>query len=359
MLITEEVPAVYFNETLLTAPRKMYRISGYKNGRYYYSFRESDGRPEFYISVTNLIASTMPTSPFLMEWKLALGKEEAERFVAERASYGTFMHILYAELLINRRLDLATIRKRLANYLEAERLPAGLLDEWEYELKKDVAAFAQFVQDYNVRPVFIEQVLASRDGYAGAVDLGCYMDIAERYKSGPKRGEMKPGGVVETVRAIVDFKSGRKGFYEAHEIQLEAYRNLVAENFPDFEVDRIYNFSPKDWRGTKPAYNLKDQTDSENLQKLPLLVELANLEAAKRERMVTQVTGLIDLDRPVADSVECLTMEELVVARQRKPAEPEAEQIADLPGATLPGYELPDSYTVTDQPAKRKPRKNK
>jgi hypothetical protein len=70
--------------------------------------------------------------------------------------------------------------------------------------------------------------------------------------------DIKDGNVQE-VLAIFDWKTS-KGFYQSHEIQLEACRRLVEENFPEFEgkIERMFNVAPKGEKNL--TCDMKDQT---------------------------------------------------------------------------------------------------
>ena len=125
------------------------------------------------------------------------------------------------------------------------------------------------------------------------------------------------------------------------------------ENFPDVPTERVFNFSPKDWR-KKPTYNLKDQTDSPNAQKIPYLLELAAIEDAKRDNTFTAVSGVICLDEKtdLNDNVTSLTLAELIKSKapaEKKKQEPDkAVAVEDL----KPKPE--QSQKPTPEPAKAK-----
>lgn len=300
-----EMTAMFFDEkTLIEPPYKVWQLNS-KGHRYYYNFGDN-GTPEFYPSVTTILSQTMPKSPFLIKWISDKGIDEAERYKAERAAYGTFMHIQFEELIINRVYDLDGLKSKLKDYIDNNKLPADFIC-YADELKKDVLAFAQFVLDYDVKPLAVEIALVHPVyNYAGTIDLPCTM--------------LEKPGSQDYINAIVDFKSGRKGFYEEAEIQLHLYKMMWNENFPDVPIERVFNFSPKDWR-KKPTYNLKEQTDSPNAQKIPYLLELAAIEDAKRDNTFTAVTGAICLDEKpdLNDNVTSLTLAELI--KSKAPAE--------------------------------------
>lgn len=319
-MTVEEMTAMFFDEkTLIEPPYKVWQLNS-KGHRYYYRYDDA-GNPEFFPSVTTILSQTLPKAPHLINWIANKGIEEAERYKGERAAYGTFMHAAFEELLINRAYDLDGLKGKLKEYIEVYRLP----DDFIYyadDLKKDVLAFAQFVLDYDVRPLAVEIALVHPvHNYAGMIDLPCTM-------------LSKPGSK-EYINAIVDFKSGRKGFYEEAEIQLHLYAMMWNENFPDIPIDRVFNFSPKDWR-KKPTYNLKDQTDSPNAKKIPYLLELAAIEDEKRDNTFTAVSGEISLDNEpdLTNNIVSLTLAELVKskapAEKKKPEPEKAVTVEDL-----------------------------
>lgn len=303
-LSIEECKSLYFDDDVLLEPvRRLYRINNYKNGRYYYSY-DKNGDPIFYISVTNMIAQTMPTSPHLIKWIAEKGIEEAENYKEERADYGTLMHITFQKLLIEKTLNLDEIDELVEGYCN-ETGNKKEAENWADELKSDVLAFAQWVIDFNVKPVFIEVVLGSdTELYGGAVDLGCYLDMevkgffGEKYKTGPRKGPDKETKMKKRAFAIVDFKSGKKGFYENNVIQLQAYKKLALQNFPQLGDQEIYlfNFSPKNWR-TEPSYNFKDQTYSKSADKLEALTMLSKIQNGNREKEIVVKSGIIDFTK--------------------------------------------------------------
>jgi hypothetical protein len=174
--------------------------------------------------------------------------------------------------------------------------------------------------DTNCKPLAIELCLWHPDGYAGAIDIVCELDVEEKgffgetYASGVNKGQPKESKRTVRVRAIVDIKSGRKGFYESSEIQLHAYKAMMAYHFPEEEmiISKLFNWSPKDFRGAVPSYNLKDQTDSKRAKKLPHLVSLAKIEDETRSNSVTVINGSIDLLKGLSGNITEKTFIELI-----------------------------------------------
>ena len=324
-MTVEQIQAEFFNEDALQEqPEPVDRLDS-SGHRYYYTFDEF-GEPRFFVSVTTLIKQTLPTSPSLVKWIADMGYEESQRFAQERAHYGTFMHAQLAELLITRSYNLNLIRERLRMFIESEQLPGDFMG-YADDFKKDILAFAQFMKDTDLKPLAIEIVLTNpEDGYAGAIDLVAELTIEEKgffgevYKTGANAGKPKETKQQRRIRAIIDFKSGRKGFFPEYEIQLHAYKKMWNINFEAHPVEKVFNWSPKDWRGKTPTYNFKDQTDSKNAKKLPYLVELARIEDEKRDNTVVSCSGIIDLNNPngLENNVTELSLAEVVKKRKQQ-----------------------------------------
>lgn len=313
-LTSEEIKALFFDaDALREPPYRLYQLNS-DGHRYYYRFASVGDGIVFYPSVTTLIRQVLPTSPQLIDWMIANGKEGSVEKRDLAAAYGTFMHIQFETLIINRRYDFDAVPVLLSEYLERENLPGKVFNEWLTKVRRDILAFAQFVRDWQVRPLAIEIGLCSEGGFAGCVDLPCVM-------RDPKSGD--------EFRAIVDFKSGRKGFWEEHEIQLHLYKMMWNENFPDSPVERVFNFSPKDWRKA-PTYNLKDQTKSKQAAKIPHLLELARLLYAEREDSLTVISGVLDLAKgKIEDCYKTQTLADAIRSKREKAeSTPETAQIS-------------------------------
>lgn len=337
-MTVEEIKAEFFDaDALQVQPEPVYRLDS-SGHRYYYTFDE-DNEPIFYVSVTTLIKQTLPTAPQLIKWIADMGYDESQRYAAERANYGTFMHAQIAELIINRTYNLGMVKSKLRDYIENEQLPSDFIN-YADDIKKDLLAFAQFMKDTELKPLAIEIVLTNpEDGYAGAIDLVAEITIEEKgffgetYKTGANAGMPKETKRKNRIRAIIDFKSGRKGFFPEHEVQLHAYMKMWNMNFVAYPVERVFNWSPKDWRGTTPTYNFKDQTGSKNAQKLPYLIELARIEDEKRDNKVVSCSGIIDLDSDYGLDINImeLSLAEVVKKRNNKTEETPEEGVAITP----------------------------
>lgn len=311
-MTVEEMKTVFCDtNSMISQPYRLWQMNS-AGHRYYYKFDEM-GNPEFYPSVTTVISQTLTTSKYLIEWIAGKGLEEAERYKNERAMYGTFMHAEIQELLLKRSYDFDILKDRLKTYMEVNRLPDGFI-YYADEFKKDILAFVQFMIDYDVRPLAIEIALVHPyHKYAGMIDLPCSILT-------------KPGAKTR-MNVIIDFKSGRKGFYEAHEIQLHLYKMMWNVNFPKHEIDKVFNWSPKEWR-KYPSYNFTDKTDSPNAAKIPALLMIAEVEDNKKENVFTSISGVVNLDesRVLSKNIIALSLSDIV--KSKAPADAVKKEVS-------------------------------
>ncbi len=317
-ITSEKLSALFFNsKKLKKQPEPVYRLDN--NGyRYYYRFE--NGEPVFYTSVTTMLREQMPTPLSLKKWVSDMGWEESIIEMNERAKYGTFLHAECGELLTLGKYNLDKMDDKLDNYIKKEKLPLGKI-LWSEDLKRDILSFAQFMKDVNLEPLAIELILwHPLDGYAGAIDLVCEMDIEEKgffgdnYLSGVNKGQPKETRRTKRIKAIIDLKSGRKGFYASGELQLHAYKEMWNIHFPDMKIEKVFNWSPKEWRNS-PTYNLKDQTGSIHASKLPDYVSLAKKDEDNKDVRVTLISGIIDVLKGMDKNLEEVTLKELVKKR--------------------------------------------
>lgn len=313
----EEMQAVFFDKDALRVPNyRLYQLNT-KGTRYYY-VTDDQGVPTFYPSVTTILSEVSPRNPFLEKWRAEMGLKEAEAYTLERANYGTFLHGQLERLLVNRSYDLDLLKSELAKYIEREQLPTSFINYAE-DLKKDVLAFAQWVIDYDVRPLCIEEALYSKNGYAGMLDLVANLralPLNDELKALEKVGddEEKKAKIKEKYSkrlvGLIDFKSGRNGFYESYVHQLYLYKDMWLENFPEIPIESVFNWSPKDWRKA-PSYNFKCQDDAIDPRITATLLEQYKLRKTETKD-VTLVSGNITLDSDLSSNYRTISLEELV-----------------------------------------------
>jgi len=319
----EDLIDILFDEKRLVRPeRELYRLQ-IDGDRVYYYF-DDKGEPVFKQSVTTAIRNNTPTSPFLLKWYADLGWEEANRYRDERAAFGTFLHIQIEQFLVHRFIDLDEVDRALESYAEIERLAPGFAKKHSREAKKGILAFVAFYQDYEVDPLAVEISLPSElYNLAGMLDLVGEISIEETgywgevYKSGEKKGKPKETKKKNRIRAIVDFKSG-KNFYDDHAHQLEIYRRIWNENFPDYQIERIFNWSPKDWTGYSPSFNLKEQTTNPVLEKLDNILAMNEIDQSKKNASATIYEGQLYPGTDLSTVVKVIDYRDIVKARKEK-----------------------------------------
>jgi len=298
LLITEAF-ASFFDELALVSPSyRLHRMDS-NGGRYYYTLDENLSA-KFYPSITHLIGKTLPMSEGLIRWKANMGVDEAERYMEERAEYGTALHVAAEELFRYRSIDFNSIQIR---------------PEWQEDIRKDLLSLAAFIRDHNVTPLAIEVMLKSEMGFACTVDLVCKMDVGTGVNGGITQTDLKKG-TIDRITAIVDFKSGKKGFYESHEIQLEACKIAWNENKLGIPVDRVFNWSPKDWQ-KEPTYTLKEQTASRSAKKLPFLIECFKADQPDRPAGIIEFNDVLKVDN-ISAAYSLVSVDDIIARRHEQ-----------------------------------------
>jgi len=317
----EDAKALYFDGGLIQSNQLLRRVKIGGAERYYY-LESDDGGRTFFTSVTTASRIAIPTSPFLIEWMISMGsKENAENFAAKAAAFGTTLHRVCLEMYL---LGEETKMEEIVDFTRNSAYVFGLKQEetekWVREIKRSLLAFMQWVEDFKVRPIAVEFPIANSEmGLGGTIDLPCYITIKENgyfgevYKSGDRKGEPKETTQEREVIAIVDLKSSLKGnFYEEHEFQLEAYKRMWNNIYPQYHAEKIYNWSPKEWK-TTPSYTFADQTGglySED-EAFNAVLSIARRKA-KRVQDIKElvISETLNRTKPVAEQFSFISLEE-------------------------------------------------
>lgn len=258
--VAKSTPMIFDEMAFKVAPRQVWRFDS-KYGRYYYEFLdELKTMPRFAVDVTSSVASfkVLPMPEQLVEWNRKFRtKDEAQAEMKKAADYGTFIHILNQNFFINNTLNLETIPDLVKIFKEKAMLNYDN-SFWADRAIKDLVAMRNWAKEFQFKPIAVELMLIGSEGYGTAVDAIGYVTIGTGANGKVLKKDIKDGTIQE-VLAIFDWKTS-KGFYKSHEIQLEACKRLVEENFPEFndKIVKLYNVSPKGEKNL--TCDMKDQT---------------------------------------------------------------------------------------------------
>jgi len=262
-----DVQTLYFDESAIKESGISLRRLDFKGNRNYFTISEINEVDKIYTSVTTFTKNVLPTSPFLLNWMKDKTPEQQEFILKSSSTYGTLMDILFNKLLIDGKLE--DISSQVYKFTMQEGLYTIDQNKWTEQLKKDCLSFAQFVKDYEVKPILVScPVVSDSLKLAGTLDLLCEMNHKIPTKTDLKNKDFK----LKRIIALIDYKakigdftlkSDRNSFYESECLQLLTYDKLLGDTFK-MTADAFMNFSPKNWR-TNIDYNLKDWTDTEVL----------------------------------------------------------------------------------------------
>lgn len=347
MTVEHLLPEYLAEEILpqLSSPFRLRRINFGGRRFYYEAIEKEDGYEVMvYLSSTTFIKAVLPENKFLTNWRIDLAvsmssAEKVDEYVDLTADYGTIMHVSFAEIVKRGRFVPDRVTDVVANYVTENNTPANLHQKWTEAIMMDCLSFLQFVHDYEVKVIAIEFPIKYR-GVGTCIDLVAEITTKEKgfwgeeYKSGEKKGEPKESYRLNTFVAIIDFKSGRKGFYDSHEAQLEYCKEAWNSFFAGtkYEAKKVFNWAPNDWRD-KPTYKIKDQSSTRFTGKLDTLYSMGEIfdifEIGKTKK---RVTSEIPLGETTDGSYEIIDLKSAIVEYEKKLKN--EGQIAEGPGAS-------------------------
>jgi len=386
-----EVTPLYTDYQGQQLPSELLYREDMGNARYYYTLSKRN-KPKFYMSATTFTSLMLPVSPFLIQWYARLGMEAATDFVDDAADKGTFMHEMFAKLMIEKEFDW----DKVDYYLQEYEKEVGPIQKeiYRYKLEKQMLGFQKWIFDYQIKPIAVEYPTFGRY-LAGTIDLvanatflkeGIYgrsnnsfvlndlngksirqvkedavielldridekyikvrqhrdigvmqmehMDFDLMYKSNGKnykKGDPRitKGPVPKVI--MVDFKSG-KHFYTGHAAQLHIYNRIWKMRFPQIVIEELFNWSPSDWR-SEPSYHFKQQTNPEWYKVIKNYVSIANNPINNHfsiSKKKIKLTGKLQFGHPVSKSFEMVSINEHVKSKHddRKKKNGKAEKFA-------------------------------
>ncbi len=310
-LTIEQMKALFFDDkSLLAQPEPVYKFT-HPSESFYYTFDPIKMRPEYFMPVTGFLKKVMPTPQPIIDNMVDMGKLAFNAKMNERGLYGTMMDIEFNKRLIAGSYDLDLIDDVVREHHKASGSLVPV-EFWIAEFNTDITALNQWIDDYEVEPLAIGLMLVSRQlEIGGKIDLACKMN-KNLYT------DKTPVSSRQRVKRLVDFKSGKKGFYDSHILQLESYRECWDEKFHDYPMDGIANFAPTNWRN-EPGYNFKDHTDNAVTRKLPHYIELARIDGMEPKKEVKLFFGTLEKGKPVmGNNCKVVPVAELIVEQMLK-----------------------------------------
>jgi hypothetical protein len=299
---TPLLPLYYDKDVLVKSPEVLYRTQ-HNGNRYYYTI--SNNIFKKYPSVTTVLDKVMPTSEYLIKWISQYGWEKAQDIKVQKAQYGTLLHILISQYLVDQKFNADALEAVIATYKYSNNISFDT-SSWCDELKKDIYAFHVFAAKYEVEPIAISiMLLSDKLKIAGELDMVIKMRVGTGVNGTILKNDIKvdKSGVIKedktrVVTAILDIKSGRHGFYPSNEAQLHLYKGMWDENFPHIPIDALYNWAPKSWN-EEPDYTLKEQSTSNESKKIQHYIDLFQIDEDNnpRSKSIPVIQGTFELGK--------------------------------------------------------------
>lgn len=231
------------------------RFPGY-DGRQYFTVEQG---VKLYSGLTSYIdkfySSKLEDKKALDAYKMKMGNSFEDEF-GYAASFGSFLHILCAELITAGVVDTThrgDILNEFTQYCIRTGLPMNRFGSYWRRLNNDIMAFGQFLLDKEVEPLACEFPVYDKErGVATPLDLICRLKFnGKKYVSN------------------VNFKfRANSALYSKDEKQTCIERMIFNQKFAgtEFEIQKTFIFTPKDWRGDTATYDLFNTTDKYTAQ---------------------------------------------------------------------------------------------
>ena len=273
-----------------------------------------------YKSLTTFLSGVMPRNKFLESWREQMtvdlgGTEKMSAWMETVADYGTALHIAVAEYCRNSGVEWSQFEQWAADYMMGLNLQNGTHQSATAELTKDFASLIQFMHDYRVHVIAVELPVFLEHGIATLIDLVVEMD-AKNYDKTPVEKR-------DRIKAVINLKSGKKGFFEEHLLQLVGERRMFNHTFGQvvgYEIQEVFNLAPSDWK-EKPTYKIQRQTEAIEKQELEnqfsVFLELAKYRGILSEpvRKFPIFTGRTEYGANPVDNLQILSYSEFTGKR--------------------------------------------
>jgi hypothetical protein len=316
----EEVNAMYYDAGLIEPMYKLRRLNTIR-GRIYFRFQDEVNllEPIFYGGTTNM-TSEIPKSEQLIDWYASKGAEWAKRNYYQRMLFGSLEHSMLADYAIFKKLNLDEIPDRVRNYFFTQNFycTEKELSDMAIEAQMDFIGLSRWMIDYKVQLIAVEiPVFSDVDYMATQIDLVCLIEEDETFE---REGYKTPGKRKIPVLALINYKSGKSGFFDTHRFQLESEKNMFLECFPDFAKYKIrtYNLAGKKfrslkWDGRSRPYAFSDQTDKINVDRYNAYLSLAKITRDERlGKPIRIIKGELSFGGDPLQCVEEKTLKQIV-----------------------------------------------
>lgn len=307
----EWVKSLFADDQLVLPPFPVYRWKGPGPRRYFVYLKS--GEIVWFNSSSTIEAKTSGATPrALTEWYMKYPTyDDAIADLEIKADYGSLAHREWTVFQRDRKWNIDAAPKIVEAYCKEKNLDVDEAD-WTQKLWHDVLAMAQFVVDVKYKPIMVEAVLVSFEyGMATVIDSIGEMNYRTKradgvISKGLRKGEQRFKTIETRDVAIIDWKSGRKGY--RHEVQLAIQNRIVRENQLEYNgkplVPRwLFNWNPKDWR-KRPDYKLTDdQMGVIPEREVRLFSELADFRVARHPSLVTRASGIVTFGEEIGKNV--------------------------------------------------------